>query len=359
MTLSARGATQPAGDTPDPDGPEPPGVGVWFDLRNPPGWRQDPARLYGFTLELCEEAERLGADSVWFSEHHGFEDGYLPQPLTFAAAAAARTTRVRLGTGILVAPLRKTAQLAEEAAVVDIISGGRLDLGLGAGYRVPEFRLFGADVAARYRVLDQQVGELRRLWGDGGLTPAPVQERLPIWLGYQGPKGARRAGRMGEALLSAAASSWPPYRNGLAEGGHDEAVARMGGGVQAYVTDDPERDWPLVAPHIAYAQDSYRRYMAEGTGHPAPRPVDPERLRTRGPDAGPLSYFLFGTPEQIAAAIRAYTGDAPVQTVWLGASVAGLPHDLAVRHVQTICTRLRPLLAATQPRAAASAHQEG
>ena len=124
-------------------------IGVWFDLRNPPGWRQDPARLYGFTLELCEEAERLGADSLWFSEHHGFEDGYLPQPLTFAAAAAARTSRVRLGTGILVAPLRKTAQLAEEAAVVDIISGGRLDLGLGAGYRMPEFELFDADFTVR------------------------------------------------------------------------------------------------------------------------------------------------------------------------------------------------------------------
>ena len=151
-------------------------VGVWFDLRNPPGWRQDPARLAAFTLELCEEAELLGADSLWFSEHHGFEDGYLSQPLTFAAAAAARTTRVRLGTGILVAPLRKTAQLAEEAAVVDLISGGRLELGLGAGYRVPEFELFGTDFTARYRILDQQVSELRRLWGDGGLIPAPGQD---------------------------------------------------------------------------------------------------------------------------------------------------------------------------------------
>jgi alkanesulfonate monooxygenase SsuD/methylene tetrahydromethanopterin reductase-like flavin-dependent oxidoreductase (luciferase family) len=338
-------------------------VGVWFDLRNPPGWRQDPARLYGFTLELCEEAERLGAESVWFSEHHGFEDGYLPQPLTFAAAAAARTTRVRVGTGVLVAPLRKTAQLAEEAAVADIISGGRLDLGLGAGYRVPEFELFGTDFTARYHILDQQVSELRRLWGEDGVTPAPVQGRLPIWLGYQGPKGARRAGRMGEGLLTLAKTSWPHYRDGLTEGGHDPAVARMGGGVQAYVTEDPERDWPRVAPHIAYQQDSYRRYMVEGTGQPAPRPVDPERLRTRGPDAGPMSYFLFGTPEQVAAAIREYAGEAPVQTVWLGASIAGLPDDLAVRHVQTICTRLRPLLTGTQSRAAgpvpAGQHQEG
>ena len=108
---------------------------------------------------------------------------------------------------------------------------------------------------------------------------------------------------MGEGLLTVAASSWPHYRDGLAEGGHDPAAARMAGGVQAYVTDDPERDWPRVAPHIAYAQDSYRRYMVEGTGHPVPRPVDPERLRAHGPEAGPMSYFLFGTPEQVAKAI--------------------------------------------------------
>ena len=169
-------------------------VGVWFDLRNPPGWRQDPARLAAFTLELCEEAELLGADSLWFSEHHGFEDGYLSQPLTFAAAAAARTTRVRLGTGILVAPLRKTVQLAEEAAVVDLISGGRLELGLGAGYRVPEFELFGTDFTARYRILDQQVSELRRLWGDGGLTPAPAQDRAADLAGLPGTEGSPPGG---------------------------------------------------------------------------------------------------------------------------------------------------------------------
>jgi alkanesulfonate monooxygenase SsuD/methylene tetrahydromethanopterin reductase-like flavin-dependent oxidoreductase (luciferase family) len=187
-------------------------IGVWFDLRNPPGWRQDPARLYAFNLELCEEAERLGADSLWFSEHHRFEDGYLPQPLTFAAAAAARTTRVRLGTGILVAPLRKTAQLAEEAVVVDIISGGRLELGLGAGYRIPEFELFDIDFTARYRTLDHQVSELRRLWGDEGgksLTPAPVQPKLPIWLGYQGPPGRTTATGWPKAATTRAQPGWP------------------------------------------------------------------------------------------------------------------------------------------------------
>ena len=318
-------------------------IGLWFDLRNPPGWRQDPARLYAFTLEMCEEAERLGADSVWFSEHHLFEDGYLPQPLTFAAAAAARTHRVRLGTGIVVAPLRKTAQLAEEAAVVDILSGGRLDLGLGAGYRVPEFDLFGADIQARYRTLDAQVAELRRFWGEGGLTPSPVQPRLPIWLGYQGPKGARRAGLMGERLLTASAESWPHYRDGLLEGGHDPSAGRMAGGMEAFVTEDPERDWPRVAPYIAYQVDSYRRYMAEGTGRPEPRPVDVDRLR-QSRSRGPLTSYLFGTPEEVAARVKEQTDGAPVETVWFWASVAGLPPEIVTQHVRTICTRLAPLL---------------
>ncbi len=74
-------------------------VGLYFDLRNPPQWHVEWSRLYGFMLEMCEEAEHLGIDSLWVTEHHGFDDGYLPQPLTMLAAMAARTKRVRLGTG--------------------------------------------------------------------------------------------------------------------------------------------------------------------------------------------------------------------------------------------------------------------
>lgn len=80
-------------------------VGLYFDLRNPGRWRRDPTELYGAFLELCEEAEHLGIDSVRVTEHHGFDDDYLPAPLTLLAAAAARTRRIRLGTGIVVAPL--------------------------------------------------------------------------------------------------------------------------------------------------------------------------------------------------------------------------------------------------------------
>lgn len=112
-------------------------IGLYFDVRNPPGWREDWKRLYDFTLEVCEEADRLGAGSLWFSEHHLFTDGYLNQPLTFAAAVAARTRHARLGTAVLVAPIRTAAQIAEDAALIDLISGGRVDLGLGTGYWPP------------------------------------------------------------------------------------------------------------------------------------------------------------------------------------------------------------------------------
>jgi len=202
-------------------------VGLYFDLRNPRRWRQDPARLHAFTLELCEEADQLGIDSLWFTEHHKFDDGYLSQPLTFAAAVAARTARARIGTAVLVAPLHHPVRLAEEAALVDLISNGRLDIGLGAGYRKPEYDLYGASMERRYAQTDAQVRAIRALWSDGGVTPQPVQRPVPVWLGYLGPQGAGRAGRLGAGLLTANAEMWPHYREALVAAGHDPSEGRM------------------------------------------------------------------------------------------------------------------------------------
>jgi len=318
-------------------------VGIYLDLRNPAAWRQDPRRLYSFTLELCEEAERLGIDSIWVTEHHMFDDGYLPQPLTFAAAIAARTQRVRIGTAVLLAPLHSAVEVAEQAAIVDLVSGGRLDLGLGAGYRVPEFELFGADLERRYAVTDDRVRELRGMWHGGRLTPTPVQERIPIWLGYNGPQGARRAGRLGEGLLSLSPALLEPYREGLRSAGHDPNTARMSGVYSAWATLDPERDWPTVAKHIAYQMDSYRRYMVEGTDAPVPRPVDVTRVVAREPGRV-LGSFGYGTPEQVAAQVEAHVAELPVDTVFFWASVGGMPEEMARTGVEVIGTHLAPLV---------------
>jgi alkanesulfonate monooxygenase SsuD/methylene tetrahydromethanopterin reductase-like flavin-dependent oxidoreductase (luciferase family) len=319
-------------------------VGVYFDLRNPSGANRSASHVYGFTLEMCEEADRLGAHSIWVSEHHLFDDGYLPRPLTFAAAIAARTRTARIGTAILIGPLHSAPEIAEDAAVVDLVSAGRLDLGLGAGYRAPEFELYRADPATRYAVNDERVRDLRAIWAGGRVTPAPAQERVPIWLGYLGPKGARRAGRLGEGLLTANAAMLAPYREGLAEGGHDPTTARMAGGIQAWITDDPEADWPVVRAHLAYQLDSYRRHMVQGTDQPVPRPVDPDRVRQQALD-GALRGFLHATAADAADTIRRFTAGAPVETIYVFASLGGMPDDLVARHIQLICQKLGPLLA--------------
>ena len=323
-------------------------VGVYFDLRNPHQWRQNPSRLYGFALEACEEAERLGADSVWFSEHHLFEDDYLASPLTFAAAAAARTKRVRLGTAIVIAPIHHPVELAEQSAVIDLISDGRLDLGLGTGYRVPEFELYGTTLERKYGRTDDTARKLRELWGPEGVRPGPVQNPVPIWMGYQGPKGARRAGLLGEGLLSAEGALWEPYAAGLAEAGHPPETARMAGGAQAWATDDPDRDWPVVSQHLAHQLNSYRKHMVEGTDLPAPRPVDLDKLVNQE-RPGPLGTFTYGTPEFVVDTLRDRIGAAPVKTVFFWASIGGMSEELVMRNIETICTKMGPLFAAPRP----------
>jgi alkanesulfonate monooxygenase SsuD/methylene tetrahydromethanopterin reductase-like flavin-dependent oxidoreductase (luciferase family) len=321
-------------------------VGAYFDMRNPRLWRRDPVELYGAFPELCEEVERVGLDSIWLTEHHGFDDDYLPSPLTLLAAAAARTSRVRLGTGIVVAPLHAPAELAEQAAVLDLVSGGRLDLGIGAGYRPPEFELYGADMRSRYSVNDARAKQIRELWASGRVTPVPAQDRLPIWMGYLGPKGARRAGLLGEHLLSPDARLWEHYRAGLVDGGHDPALARMGGGMQAWASDDPERDWPIVSQHLAEQLNSYRLHARMGYDDLPPyKPVDIEAIRTRDPRGfTTLNFFRYGTPDEIVDFVEQYSAGAPVDTIYFWASLPGMSNDQIVRNIRLIATELAPRL---------------
>jgi alkanesulfonate monooxygenase SsuD/methylene tetrahydromethanopterin reductase-like flavin-dependent oxidoreductase (luciferase family) len=319
-------------------------VGLYFDLRNPPPWRQDPARVYGFTLEMCQEAERLGAGSVWVTEHHLFDDGYLTQPLTFCSAIAACTKRIRIGTAILLAPLHSAIEIAEQATVVDLVSNGRLDLGLGSGYRVPEFQLYGVEFEQRFALLHQRVREVRGLWSDPRVTPHPVQARIPIWVGLRKPEAARRVGRLGEGLLVIDPALLEPYRQGLIDGGHDPSSARMSGPVSGWVSEDPEADWPVVAKHLRYQLESYMSHAVEGTER-KPRPVDVEQMRKQGYAGSALTAFLHGTPAQVANAIKTACQGLPVHTVLLWASIAGMPEALVAKHVNTVCTKLAPLLA--------------
>ena len=198
--------------------------------------------------------------------------------------------------------------------------------------------------AARYGQTDNTVRRLRELFGPNGVQPQPIQQDLPIWLGYQGPKGARRAGVLGEGLLSVNGALLEPYREGLIAGGHDPSSARMAGALSAFVTDDPERDWPVVAKHVSWQADSYRTHMVEGTDQPDPKPVDANRIRSKGLTTG-FHGLLVDTPQNVAMQIREVTKGLPVDTVFFWGSIAGMPEEMVMRHMQTICNDLAPLLA--------------
>lgn len=197
-------ATAPAGTTTF-------GLGL-FTGQNPDGGPP----LYHQALELATAAEDAGFDTFWTSEHHGLEDGYLPSPLTLLAAIAARTSKIRLACGLATAPLYHPVRLAEDAAVVDQLSEGRLTLGLGLGYSQQEYETFGVTGDGRGARMRDLLLFLRAAWtgeefdwsgpcfhGQGlRVTPRPVQPSgVPLWLGGYAPAAVRRAGQLGDGHL--------------------------------------------------------------------------------------------------------------------------------------------------------------
>jgi alkanesulfonate monooxygenase SsuD/methylene tetrahydromethanopterin reductase-like flavin-dependent oxidoreductase (luciferase family) len=114
--------------------------GLWYDFRNPAQWRQPADRLYREILDQIAWAENKGFDDVWLSEHHFIGDGYLPSILPVAAAIGARTSRIRIASGVLLMPFHNPIRLAEDIATVDVISGGRFELGVASALSGKSFR---------------------------------------------------------------------------------------------------------------------------------------------------------------------------------------------------------------------------
>jgi alkanesulfonate monooxygenase SsuD/methylene tetrahydromethanopterin reductase-like flavin-dependent oxidoreductase (luciferase family) len=315
-------------------------LGLYLDLRNPPGWPTPWADLYRATIDLVVDAERRGAHAVWLTEHHGFEDGYLSQPLTLAAALAVRTRSMRIGTAVLLAPLRHPLHVAEEAALVDVLSAGRLELGLGAGYVRPEFEAFGADETGRYRATEACVRRLQGLFAGGALRPAPVQADLPIWLGYQGPRGARRAGALGVGLLSLDRELYSHYLQGRADAGASGA-GRVGGVVNLLLARDPEKAREQVLPHLAYHLNSYRQAIAAGRPGPPPRVLGVDELRREFQATGAARGFRILDAQQARGELAAITAGLPVEHLLFWCRIGGMPDALVEEHLELLFGEVR------------------
>lgn len=323
-----------------------PTLGLLFDVRNPAAWHRDWSHAIGSALDQVVEAERLGAGAIWATEHHDFEDGYLSQPLTFLAAAAARTSTVRLGTGVLLATMRHPRHISEQAALIDQLSGGRLELGVGAGYAPAEFALFGKELGKRMTLADEKIRQLKADLWDGALNPPPAQQRLPLWLGYQGPQGARRAGRLGVGLLAPNEALLADYREGLLEGGHDPALAAMGGMIPMLLATDPERTARIVAPHYAHQLRTYAQ--ARVTDGSVVAPLDDDTLVEQMLD--PASRGLRVVDVDTAAGrLAALCAAAPIRHLYFWASVAAMPDAVANEHMSLIFGELASRLGARSP----------
>jgi alkanesulfonate monooxygenase SsuD/methylene tetrahydromethanopterin reductase-like flavin-dependent oxidoreductase (luciferase family) len=318
-------------------------------MRNPARWEQPWADFYEKRLTDIERAEELGIEAIWLSEHHRFPDGYLPQPLVMAAAIAARTSNVRVGTAILQAPLRSAQLIAEEAAIVDLLSGGRCELGLGVGYLTSEFVAYGVDYEQRIKLFRSRVQEVRRCWNEGLCQPAPLQERLPIWLGVTSPGGARFAGEQGEGLMWVDRELLRHYEDGLIKGGHGAAAARLSVHCQIFLAEEPAVALEALREHHLYQQASYRESASAESAEDIPPALREELLiwteqeRPAGSHGQPPSLHVL-TPPQAVAFLREWLGDMPVKNLFFWDTVGGLSGSLQRQHVELLATELSPAL---------------
>lgn len=320
-------------------------LGLFLDLRNPADSGVSWPDHYAHWLDRIEHADELGAGEVWLSEHHFYDDGYLPQPLTFAAAIAARTRNIRIGTSVYLLALRNAIQAAEEIAVVDILSNGRLDLGIGVGYRPIEFSAFGLDPSRRYQVLEERVIEVRDLWASGQVTPRPVQTPLPFWGGFFGPRGARLSGRLGMGLIahtSAARELMTPYTAALEKHGHGAESAKVTFALQFIVSEDPESIRQVVEERQGWQLDSYQRHDAAGEFGPRYVVNVAGSNLTQVSKRAPYSVY---TPEEAARVIAESTAGLPVDVVHCWTSPGVLPDAIVDEHIRLLLTRVAPLVA--------------
>lgn len=306
-----------------------------YDMRAP-AIGAPAADLYAASIEQVAWADSLGFETVYLAEHHGADDGYGPAPMIHAAAMMGASRAIRVHLSALLIPLHDPIRLAEDLAILDLVSRGRVELTAGLGYRPHEYRLFGVDKKRRVAVFEDTLRLLQLAWtgepfeyrGETVVVrPRPHQQpRPPIYIGGSAPASAVRAARFGDGYLPATPGLWELY---------EEECGRLGRPVGVlppttpsplflYVSDDPERDWQVVAPHVLYTARSNAEWAKErgvgATPYPAASSVA-ELVAHRGfqvltPDEC-VEYMLgFGDNDEVQ--FQPLMGGLPTEVGWAG-----------------------------------------
>lgn len=270
--------------------------------------------IYDEMLALGQAADEAGLASIWVSEHHFAEDGYLSGTMPSLGALAAATEDIAVGTGIALAPLYDPVRLVEDAATVDLISDGRMRLGLSIGYRDEEFERFGIDKSERVERTIEAIELAKAAWrgepydprfhavgSDAPVTPTPPGDGPPIILGGAAKPAVRRAARMGDGWMAPSSLD----ADGLRLRVEDIHSVRDEDGLtdefqvyvlkHGFVADTPEAAWEAMRPGYFYLQRQYASWYAGDpvTSLPADRKAELK-------DAA-----IFGTPEDVTEELTA------------------------------------------------------
>jgi len=334
--------------------------GIVHDFRCPPGCDIPMPRVYAETFEQVELAEQWGLELCWFTEHHFLDDGYLPNFVPVAGAAAARTTRMRFSTDICLLPFRHPVRLAEDLAILDNISDGRMELGVGMGYAMGEFEGFGIPRSRRVSLTEECVEVLRLAWSGEPfsfagkrwnfsnlrVTPDPVQPGgPPLWMGATSLASAMRAARFDTNLLpqGARADVLDPWADELRRTGRDPGTYRVGIIRGVFVTDDPEREWAPVAEAERYRRGVYGKLLKAANdqvmgGRPAAGDRTPIPL-------SPLAWTV-GDVDHCVEELALFMGEHGVTDLVTWGGPPGLPPSVMNASLERFATQVVPRLRA-------------
>jgi alkanesulfonate monooxygenase SsuD/methylene tetrahydromethanopterin reductase-like flavin-dependent oxidoreductase (luciferase family) len=278
-----------------------------YDMRVP-DWGAPADALYQAAVAQCAWADTLGFNSVTLTEHHATTDGYLPSPMILGAAIAGSTQNLLIRLSLVLLPLYHPLRAAEDLAVLDLISGGRLRLTVGLGYRPEEYEQLGVVMRQRPSLMEEAVETLKSAWtGEPfeyrGRTvrvlPRPAQRPRPlIAMGGASPASARRAAAIADDYQPLSGKLYDLYLQELAALGKPApAPSPAASGSYLFVSEDPDRDWARIAPHAMHDNNEYAAWIGGRRGAFSAS-IGPDELRRTGP-------YRVVTPEEcltIAAA---------------------------------------------------------
>ncbi|MFI6392052.1 putative FMN-dependent luciferase-like monooxygenase [Nonomuraea sp. NPDC050547] len=304
-----------------------------------------PAERYRLALEQIVHAERLGFETAWVAQHHfDGEEGGLPAPLVFLSHVAARTERIRIGTGIITLPLEHPVRVAEDAAVLDLLSGGRLEVGVAGGGTPSAFEAFGKDPARRGEIYAEHLDVLVNAWsgGDlgGGKRLYPPGPRLldAIWEATFSVGGGERAGRAEHGLMLSRTQPRPEGRPELSLAEIQKPI------VDAYYAALP----PGVAPRIMASRTAFVADTREEALHWAAQGL--ARPGLPQPDGGGVDELIaawdahVGTPEDVVASLKADPTLKRVTDLVFQVHSIDPPHEQVLRSIELLATEVAPAL---------------